>query len=330
MTPLADDRPNGAVVMHLNITERKEAEDRLLYLAHYDDLTQLPNRLLFYDRLQQSLAHSKRDGRAAAVMLVDLDRFKLLNDMLGHAAADQLLQQVAARISAALRRGDTVGRLGGDEFAIVLSDLTNADDASGVVQKLMRCLDTPFEMSGQEIFVSASAGITLFPADSEDPDTLIKNANAAMYRAKDLGRSNYQFYEAEMNARSVERLHMENQLRRALERDEFVLYYQPKVDLANGDITGVEALLRWNRPGLGIVSPALFIPILEENGLIAAVGEWVLAEACRQIKTWDNEGIHAVPIISEPFGPAATAEGSRPASPADHVGIARGSSAHRA
>jgi diguanylate cyclase (GGDEF)-like protein/PAS domain S-box-containing protein len=284
-------KPLRLVGVVQDITARKEAEEQLLRLAHYDKLTQLPNRTLFHDRLLQSLSHSRHGGRAAAVIFVDLDHFKLINDTLGHPAGDQLLQQVARRLEEAVRTGDTVGRLGGDEFAVVLSDMSAVTDADGVAQKLMEALAQPFILDGREVFVNASAGITLFPTDSEDPDTLLKYADAAMYRAKELGRGNYQFYRSEMNARSLERMSIEGHLRRALERNEFLLHYQPKIDLASSAVTGVEALLRWNHPELGLVSPARFVPILEDNGLIVQVGEWVLREACRQIEAWRAGGV---------------------------------------
>lgn len=287
----ADGKPLRLVGVVQDITARKQAEEQLLHLAHYDKLTELPNRTLFHDRLLQSLAHSRHAGRAAAAIFVDLDHFKLINDTLGHPAGDELLKQVARRLQEALRTGDTVGRLGGDEFAVVLSDMSAASDADVVAQKLMGALGQPFILDGREVFVTASAGITLFPTDSEDPDTLLKYADAAMYRAKELGRGNYQFYRAEMNARSLERMSLEGHLRRALERDEFLLHYQPKIDLASGAIAGVEALLRWNHPDLGLVAPARFVPILEDNGLIVQVGEWVLGEACRQIKAWSADDI---------------------------------------
>ncbi|MBI3527078.1 MAG: EAL domain-containing protein [Betaproteobacteria bacterium] len=279
-----------------DITARKETEECLLYLAHYDSLTGLPKRLLFYDRLRQSLAHCKRYGSGVAVMFVDLDRFKLVNDSFGHAEGDRLLQMVAVRLKESLRDGDTAGRLGGDEFAIILSDLGSADDASAIVQKLMHALERPFDLDGHEIFVTVSAGISLSPLDSDDPDVLIGNADVAMHLAKEQGRSCFQYYKAEMNARSIDRLSIENRLRRALERNEFLLHYQPKVDLASGDITGAEALLRWNHPESGLVPPARFIPILEDNGLIAPVGEWVLAEVCRQINAWSADGLVPVPV----------------------------------
>lgn len=292
---------NGRVSMITGIAEditaRKVGDEKLQYLAHYDNLTELPNRSLFYDRLQQTILHSGREKRAAGVVFVDVDHFKRINDTLGHAGGDQLLQQVARRLESAVRPGDTVGRLGGDEFALILSNLANASDAGLVAQKLMNLLHDAFVVEGREIFVTASAGVTLFPDDSDDADTLIKNADAAMYRAKELGRNTYQFYKAEMNARAMERMSMENHLRRALERNEFLLHYQPKIDLHSGEITGLEALLRWQHPDLGLVSPVRFIPILEDNGLIVPVGEWVLEEVCRQIKAWKASGTaSAVPV----------------------------------
>jgi diguanylate cyclase (GGDEF)-like protein/PAS domain S-box-containing protein len=291
--PIAGD--NGEVILMTGIAEditvRKESEEQLLFLAHHDNLTGLPNRVLFYDRLQQSLAQARRHEDSVAVIFIDLDHFKLVNDTAGHAAGDRLLQQVSRRLKEAVRSGDTVGRLGGDEFALILCELSNAKEADRTAQKLMQLLEEPFEVDGHEVFVTASAGITLFPVDGEDPDTLLKHADTAMYRAKDAGRTNYQFYQAEMNARAAERVSLESQLRRALERDEFVLHYQPKVNFASGKITGVEALLRWNHPELGMVAPARFVPILEDNGLIVNVGEWVLSEVCRQLKHWNELGL---------------------------------------
>jgi diguanylate cyclase (GGDEF)-like protein/PAS domain S-box-containing protein len=279
-----------------DITARKEDEELLQYMARYDHLTGLPNRMLFYDRLQQSLAHSRRDKRPAAVVFIDLDHFKRVNDTLGHAVGDELLQEAAQRIKGALRAGDSVGRLSGDEFAAILTDLTSAEDAAKVTRTMMAELARPFFLEGHEVFVSASAGITLYPNDGEDPDMLIRNADTAMYRAKDAGRNTFQFFRAEMNTRALERLSMDGSLRRALERNEFLLHYQPKVALSTGAITGLEALLRWQHPERGLVSPANFIPLLEDNGLIVPVGAWVIAEACRQIKAWGAQGIPVVPI----------------------------------
>jgi len=279
-----------------DITDMRESEERLLYLAHYDNLTNLPNRVLFYDRLKQALSQAKRNQWVTAIMFLDLDRFKNVNDTLGHGAGDLLLRQVSERLAGCVRSGDTVGRLSGDEFAIVLSNLAGPDDASLVAQKIMATLARPFNLYGKEVFVTASIGITLFPTDSLDQDTLIQNADTAMYRAKELGRNSFRFYTPEMNARALEKLSLESSLRRALERGEFLLHYQPKASLATGEVIGVEALLRWRHPELGLISPVEFMPMLEETGLIVATGEWVIRTACAQISAWLKAGIGAIPV----------------------------------
>jgi diguanylate cyclase (GGDEF)-like protein/PAS domain S-box-containing protein len=293
----------GIVGVSRDITEYKRMEEALRQnverfetLAHYDVLTGLPNRVLFYDRLKQSLAHARRNQWNVGVMFIDVDRFKYVNDTLGHAVGDKLLKQVSERLTRAVRADDTVGRLGGDEFAIVLSNLTSVQDANPVAQKLMASFNEPFRLEGSEVFVTGSIGITLFPDDSTDQDTLIKNADAAMYRAKELGRNGYQFYTPEMNARALELLSMESSLRRALERGEFLLHYQPKANVANGEIVGTEALMRWNHPERGMVPPSAFIPVMEETGLIVPAGEWVLGAVCRQIHAWKEAGIVPMPV----------------------------------
>ena len=279
-----------------DITDIRESEERLLYLAHYDNLTSLPNRVLFYDRLKQALSQARRNEWITAVMFLDLDRFKNVNDTLGHGAGDLLLRQVSERLSACVRSGDTVGRLSGDEFAIVCSNLAGPDDASLVAQKIMGTFHKPFNLYGKEVFVSTSIGITLFPADSQDQDTLIQNADTAMYRAKELGRNSFRFYTPEMNARALEKLSLESSLRRALEREEFQLHYQPKASLVTGEVVGVEALLRWRHPELGLISPVEFMPMLEETGLIVAAGEWVIRTACAQVRAWRLAGLPDIPI----------------------------------
>lgn len=288
-------KPSVQVVMR-DITERKKANERLNYLAQYDSLTGLPNRSLFQDRLEHTLAQAKRSGQSAAMLFIDLDRFKIVNDTLGHAIGDKLLQQVAARLGECTRADDTVGRLGGDEFGVILLDLAKPDDAAVVAQKINDTLARQFDLDGNGTFITASIGITLYPADATDPGTLRMNADAAMYRAKEMGRNTYQFFTQEMNDRAMQRMQMEAAMRRALERSEFVLHYQPKVDLATGTISGIEALLRWAHPETGLVMPAEFIPVLEETGLIIPVGEWVTREACRQIGAWQQAGLKVPPI----------------------------------
>jgi diguanylate cyclase (GGDEF)-like protein/PAS domain S-box-containing protein len=288
--------PSIHVVMR-DITDRKEASDRLNYLAQYDSLTGLPNRSLFQDRLEHTLLQATRSGQSAAVLFIDLDRFKIVNDTLGHASGDKLLQQVAARLTDCIRAGDTVGRFGGDEFGLILLDLGKPGDAGVVAQKINDTLARPFDLDGHRTFVTASVGITLYPADATDARTLKMNADAAMYRAKDLGRNTYQFFTQEMNDRAIQRMQMEASMRQALERSEFVLHYQPKVDLASGSICGVEALLRWAHPEKGLISPAEFVPVLEETGLIVPVGEWVIREACAQIGAWQQAGLK-VPSVA--------------------------------
>jgi diguanylate cyclase (GGDEF)-like protein/PAS domain S-box-containing protein len=277
-----------------DVTERKLAEERLKHLAHYDVLTGLPNRALFYDRLKHTLAQAKRHAWTIAVMFIDVDRFKNINDTLGHAIGDVLLQQISKRLIAAVRGDDTVGRLGGDEFAIVLSNLGSSTNANLVAQKLMASFSEPFRMESGELYVTASIGVTLYPGDGADQDALIKNADIAMYRAKQEGRNTFEFYAPEMNARAAERLDMEVLLRRALARDEFVLYYQPKVAVESGRIIGVEALIRWNSKELGMVSPMQFIPLAEETGLIMGIGEWVVKTACAQNKAWRDQELPPV------------------------------------
>src|SRR5918992_3220638 len=283
-----------------DITDRKEAEQRLLHLAHYDSLTDLPNRTLFRDRLTQAIARANRNKQIVALIFIDLDRFKGINDTLGHGAGDHLLTGVATRLKNNLRQADTLARLGGDEFTLIVEDLYHETECENIVitiaQKILESFSSPFRVEGRELFMTPSIGITLYPFDADDVDSLLKCADVAMYHAKALGRNNYQFYTAEMNAMAPEILKVEHNLRRALEREEFRLHYQPKVDLSTGEICGVEALLRWQRPDHGLVSPAEFIPLLEEAGLILPVGEWVLRAALTQIRTWQMGGVTPVPV----------------------------------
>lgn len=276
--------------------ERKSAEERLAYREQFDALTALPNRNLFYDRLVQAMAQARRSGRPTAVIYIDLDNFKLINDTQGHAAGDQLLKEVTARLARCTRSGDTVGRFGGDEFGVILSDLGRPGDASIVVQKMIDTLAMPLHLEGHELYVTASVGITLFPSDGEDAGVLIRNADTAMYRAKEQGKNAYQYFTREMNERSRVRVQTEVALRRAIERKEFFLHYQPKVSLKDGTICGFEALMRWQHPQRGTVMPTEFIKVLEDLGLIVQVGEWVMWEACRQIQAWTKSGCVVPPI----------------------------------
>jgi diguanylate cyclase (GGDEF)-like protein/PAS domain S-box-containing protein len=275
---------------------RKQGEEKLAYLAQFDSLTGLPNRHLFRDRLMQAMARSKRSGNAMAVLFIDLDRFKLINDTLGHSAGDRLLKEATQRLQASVRASDTVGRFGGDEFGAIIADLAKPADASVVAQKIIDVLAQPFHLDGHESYVTASVGITLFPTDGDEAGTLIMNADAAMYRAKEQGRNTYQYFTREMNERAMQRVKMETALRRAIERREFLLHYQPKVKIGSGELCGFEALLRWQQPERGLVPPLEFIPILEDTGLIVPVGEWVIEEVCAQIGRWQASGFRVPPV----------------------------------
>jgi diguanylate cyclase (GGDEF)-like protein len=275
-------------------------EEQLYYMAHYDALTGLPNRLLLKDRLQQALARAERQKSFVAVLFIDLDRFKYVNDSLGHIAGDLLLCQVAQRLNRNLRSEDTISRLGGDEFVIIISHHDNIHESLSVTttiaKKIMADLSTPFDINDREIYSTASIGIACYPTDGQTTNELIKNADSAMYHAKSIGKNNYQFYSKILNAAALERLDMENSLRHALGRREFELYYQPKIDTRSRQICGAEALLRWNHPQKGRVSPAQFIPLCEEIGLIISIGEWIIHTACMQAKSWQDQGFLALRI----------------------------------
>ena len=271
--------------------ERKHIDRRLLYLAHYDNLTNLPNRTLFRDRMNRALSHAQRTARRVALLFLDLDHFKAINDTLGHDAGDDLLIAVARRLETCVRKNDTVARLGGDEFTAILENIDHADDAAAVAQKIVDTLSRSFCINGQELFVTVSIGIALFPTCGLDPATLIKNADTALYSAKDNGRSCFKFYNSQMHAMASEHLSMVTALRHALPRNEFQLEYQPQIDPRTHHVIGVEALLRWNHPKHGTLMPTTFIPLLEHSGLIVEVGEWALRTACLQQKAWVDAGM---------------------------------------
>lgn len=286
-TNLAGERVLFAIVR--DITERKRAEDTINHLAFHDPLTDLPNRTLFFDRLGVALSRATRNQQMLAVMFMDLDRFKYVNDLMGHAVGDKLLRNVARKLKRCVRSNDTIARMGGDEFTILLPEIKREQDAAKVAKKILEALRKPWVVNGYEFQITTSIGIAMYPNDGQDKETLTKNADTAMYRAKEFG-DNYQFYTPAMNAKAVERLETEQALRRALEREEFEVYYQPQVDINSGRMIGVEALLRWHHPERGIVCPPDFIPPAEDIGLIVPIGEWVLHTACRQAKAWQDNG----------------------------------------
>jgi diguanylate cyclase (GGDEF)-like protein/PAS domain S-box-containing protein len=291
---------NGQVVNYIaifnDITQRKESEQRIQFLAHYDALTKLPNRTLFGDRLLYALTVAKRSGKKVALLFLDLDRFKSINDSLGHLSGDLLLQSVADRLKSCVREMDTVCRQGGDEFMVLLTEIDKAEDAAHIATKIVTAMSAEHFVESSNLIVTFSIGISIYPDDAVDSQAMIKNADAAMYHAKEKGRNNFQFFTPDMNAEASERLVLESDLRRALQQGEFVLHYQPQIDNNNWKIVGIEALIRWQHPAKGMIPPARFIPIAEECGLINAIGEWVLKTACIQNKKWQDEGLLTVPM----------------------------------
>ena len=293
MSTVIDDRGQvtNYVSVFSDITPIKESQAQLELLAHHDALTGLPNRLLFHARLEHALEHARREGGLIAILCFDLDHFKNINDSLGHPAGDRLLQVVTERLLSSVREEDTVARLGGDEFTVLLEGLQESKDAGVIAKKALNVLAEPFELDGHETYVSGSVGISLFPDDGKDVTTLLKNADSALYRAKEHGRNNFQFYTKDLTTAAFKRLALESSLRRAVERGEFTLYYQPQVALKDGHIVGAEALVRWQHPELGLVLPTEFISMAETTGLIVKLGEWVMNTACAQAKAWQKEGL---------------------------------------
>lgn len=291
-----DGRVSGAVIVFHDVSESRAMAARMSHLAHHDFLTGLPNRALLTERLSQAIGLARRRHKQVALLFLDVDYFKHINDSLGHRIGDLLLQALAERLIACVRTTDTVCRQGGDEFVILLSEVEHIDDATRVAEKLLQVFSLPQLIDGHELHVTLSIGISVYPDDGDNAEAVMQNADTAMYHAKARGRNNCQLFRPEMNTRAVQRQFIESGLRRALKQGEFLLYYQPKIDLHSGTMTGAEALIRWQDPQLGLMQPAQFVPIAEESGLIVPIGRWVMREACRQLKAWQDAGLLAVPV----------------------------------
>jgi diguanylate cyclase (GGDEF)-like protein len=284
------------VIVFHDVTAARAMASQMTYASQHDLVTNLPNRLLLMDRIVQSIALARRQRKSIAVIFLDLDRFKYINDSLGHPIGDKVLKCVSSRLVAGVRASDTVSRQGGDEFVILLSEIAFPEVAAVIARKILSLVNQPQSIEGHDVHVNASIGISIYPEDGEDAETLIKNADMAMYHAKEDGRNNFKFFKPEMNQKAVERQTVESDLRRALQRNEFLLYYQPQVQLDSGEITGVEALIRWQHPTRGIMLPAQFVPVAEDCGLIIQIGRWVLREACEQARLWQEAGLPLIRI----------------------------------